>query len=156
VVSYGTHSNDFLLVEYGFILSRNRHDSITLDHIVLPLLSPFQKEILEQHAYLGSYYLTREGMCYRTQVAVRAMVTSGKRTKEFLDGGYDGMKEEGKMKRKTREVCRILRKEVEDAVEDLGRVKLEEDVKRVVSNRWKQIAGMLDEAEAVVMGDDAG
>lgn len=156
MVSYGTHSNDFLLVEYGFVLSRNRHDSVTLDHIILPLLSPLQKEILEQHAYLGSYYLTREGICYRTQVAIRAMVTSGKRIKEFLNGEYDGAKEEGKLRRKTREVCGILRKEVEDAVEGLGRVNLEEDVRRVVSHRWKQIGVMLDETEAVVMGDDAG
>ena len=36
-ISYGNHSNDFLLAEYGFILDENKWDEISLDELILPL-----------------------------------------------------------------------------------------------------------------------
>jgi hypothetical protein len=52
-VSYGTHSNDFLIIEYGFILNTNKHDYTTLDHLILPLLSEEQEETLKEDQFYG-------------------------------------------------------------------------------------------------------
>ena len=49
---YGTHNNDYLLIEYGFVLPDNKHDCIILDHIILPELIDSQRELLQEHNYL--------------------------------------------------------------------------------------------------------
>ncbi|KAF2401991.1 SET domain-containing protein [Trichodelitschia bisporula] len=72
VVSYGPHTNAFLLVEYGFTLKHNPHDTLCLDSVILPGLSEEQEEWLEAHNYLGGYVLSSSGFCFRTQVALRA------------------------------------------------------------------------------------
>lgn len=46
--SYGTHSNDYLLAEYGFLLSENVHDKICLDDFILPRLEEDHVLQLEQ------------------------------------------------------------------------------------------------------------
>jgi hypothetical protein len=55
---YGTHNNDYLLVEYGFILPDNKHDCIILDHVILPELTDPQQELLQEYNYLG--YVCRQ------------------------------------------------------------------------------------------------
>jgi hypothetical protein len=50
---YGTHNNDYLLVEYGFLLDENKHDCIQLDNLILPKLSTKMKTLLETLNYLG-------------------------------------------------------------------------------------------------------
>jgi hypothetical protein len=73
-LSYGARNNDCLLVDCkthipslmsrrkragsnvptdGFLLSNNRWDSISVDHLVLPKLSKTQKSVLEEMGYLG-------------------------------------------------------------------------------------------------------
>jgi hypothetical protein len=151
VVSYGTHSNDFLLIEYGFMLAKNKHDSTTLDEAIFSLLETASKEILEQYGYLGSYYLTATGVCYRTQVAVRAMVTSAKRMQEFLDGEYDGAKEEKKMRMMMKYVLQVFRAELEGATGGASEVNVSEHVKEVVLSRRREMIAMLDVAEAAMI-----
>ncbi|KAK7991519.1 hypothetical protein PG988_000313 [Apiospora saccharicola] len=43
-VSYGDHSNDFLLAEYGFLMTNNCWDVISIDDIVIPRLDEAGKE----------------------------------------------------------------------------------------------------------------
>ena len=72
-ISYGNHSNDFLLAEYGFILDENKWDEISLDEVILPLFSEGQKEKLKEAGFLGGFVLDGEMVCYRTQVALRLL-----------------------------------------------------------------------------------
>jgi hypothetical protein len=87
-VSYGTHSNDFLLVEYGFILhaSQNKWDEINIDEAILPLLSREQKDLLEEVGFLGGYVLDMSTLCHRTQVALRLLVMKPNQWRRFVDG----------------------------------------------------------------------
>ncbi|RAH53412.1 ribosomal N-lysine methyltransferase [Aspergillus piperis CBS 112811] len=57
-MSYGNHSNDFLLVEYGFTLPTNPSDSIYLDDIIFQDLSISQKQELAKQEIFGNYTLS--------------------------------------------------------------------------------------------------
>ncbi|KAJ9613983.1 hypothetical protein H2200_002119 [Cladophialophora chaetospira] len=102
-ISYGSHTNDFLLVEYGFILpaAENAHDAVALDAVVLPLLSAEQKKALERENYLGNYVLNNhqegedeggsesEVVCYRTTVALRLLCMPTRKWRRGLASGFD-------------------------------------------------------------------
>ncbi|KAL9099888.1 MAG: hypothetical protein Q9163_004663 [Psora crenata] len=52
--SYGGHSNDFLLVEYGFFLERNRWDTLPLDHLITQVfIDEGERKRLADAGYLG-------------------------------------------------------------------------------------------------------
>ena len=73
-ICYGRHGNDFLLAEYGFLLSPNEWDEVDLDDVLLPLLSEEQKEKLRDLGFLGRWVLdARTPGCFRTQVALRVL-----------------------------------------------------------------------------------
>ncbi|KAH7342382.1 hypothetical protein BKA65DRAFT_503985, partial [Rhexocercosporidium sp. MPI-PUGE-AT-0058] len=98
-ISYGNHSNDFLLAEYGFILAgdTNQWDEVELDCYVLGLLSADKKEVLEEEGFLGNYVLDRETVCYRTQVALRLACLPVGQWRRFVAGSDDGEKDQGKV-----------------------------------------------------------
>ncbi|PWY90273.1 ribosomal N-lysine methyltransferase [Aspergillus sclerotioniger CBS 115572] len=56
-MSYGSHSNDFLLVEYGFFLPTNPSDTIYLDDIIFQDLTTAQKKELAAQEIFGNYTL---------------------------------------------------------------------------------------------------
>ncbi|KAF4630581.1 hypothetical protein G7Y89_g7550 [Cudoniella acicularis] len=87
-ISYGNHSNDFLLAEYGFILpsGTNDWDEISLDAYIIPLFSPTQKKHLEDHGFLGKYVLDKETVCYRAQVALRILCVGLRKWERFVEG----------------------------------------------------------------------
>lgn len=94
-VSYGAHSNDFLLVEYGFVLpnNENMHDSINLDSVILPVSSLEQRRKLRAKQYLHEYTLFSPaangevtGVCWRTEVVARIGILSGEQWERFVDG----------------------------------------------------------------------
>jgi hypothetical protein len=131
----------------GFILPTNRHDSTTMDHIILPMLTASSRDILEQHDYLGEYYLTSTGFCYRTQVAIRAMVTSSRRMQDFLANEYDGQTEESKIQKKTREICGQFREHVKENIRAMEQATMRSHVMQTLNARWTQLSAMLDQAE---------
>lgn len=112
-ISYGNHSNDFLLVEYGFIIPddgehNNVHDALALDPVVLPLFTPSQRDLLASAGYLGNYFLnamtppltrtmTANGgepeindlVCYRTTTALRLLCMPLRKWKRGVSGGFD-------------------------------------------------------------------
>ncbi|RAL14890.1 ribosomal N-lysine methyltransferase [Aspergillus homomorphus CBS 101889] len=57
-MSYGSHSNDFLFVEYGFFLPTNPSDSIYLDDIIFQDLTLEQKKDLAAQDLFGNFELT--------------------------------------------------------------------------------------------------
>ncbi|MCJ1232371.1 hypothetical protein MMC14_000323 [Varicellaria rhodocarpa] len=72
-VNYGSHGNDFLLLEYGFILDENKWDEISLDEVMLPLFSEEQRHELKAAGFLGNYAVDAEAVSYRVQLALRLL-----------------------------------------------------------------------------------
>ena len=150
-ISYGAHSNDFLLVEYGFVLERNRWDEVELDEVLLPELTERQKGLLEEKGFLGNYVLDAETVCFRTEVAVRLLSMPLVRDWErFVDegeeGGEDGSEEV--QRRADRILVGILRTFLDKVwavkAELIEVTPGEEGQREMLMNRWRQIEGLLE------------
>ncbi|KAK5164335.1 uncharacterized protein LTR77_010031 [Saxophila tyrrhenica] len=97
LATYGAHSNDKLLVHYGFIhwpsdeTTPSPDDSISLDDAIMPKFSTDTREQLEHVGYCGGYMLTptTNEICFRTEVAVRATLLTANEWEYFLGSGED-------------------------------------------------------------------
>lgn len=168
-VSYGPHTNDFLLVEYGFILGENGNDSLPLDGLILEEVGGRDREVLKGDGFLGGYTLlcqpTRSGeeesgdeegskqrrvtgkawTCHRTQAVLRLMTLEEKRYTHFISGRDEGERDQAKV---DKELVRLLKKEqrrigdMEEEVEGLG----EGEQRCVLKRRWRQIRRIVGRA----------
>lgn len=159
-ISYGSHSNDFLLVEYGFILAQNHWDEVRLDEdVILPALTRRQREELEDVGFLGNYVLDNDTLCHRTQVALRQMAVTGRyggltmdEWRKFVSGLDDGEKSQAKVdaqavgllekyeattKTKEKELRKLTFQE-EDGDEDMN-----EGRRETLLRRWGQIQALV-------------
>jgi hypothetical protein len=170
-LSYGSHTNDFLLAEYGFILDSNQNDAISLDHLLLPLLIKEQAEALKEDGYHGNYTLSPKEptICHRTQVVLRLLVLDNRRYSAFVGGDDDGSKEQRKVNdylvgiltKYSRQIIEILEEleQLEADGADEGNIKRRQS-KRLLNDkdvtkaehrdvsvrRWKQIRDMVNAA----------
>ena len=158
-ISYGNHSNDFLLAEYGFILSsssgeENTWDEIPLDLLLLPLFNDGQKQALKDAHFLGRYVLDKDGVCYRTQVAVRLLCMSEGKWDKLVATGLEGSEKSQK------DVDDVLVKELKAyslVVNDhLERVEKEveglESQRDTLKRRWLQIQKLVENFLAKIEG----
>ncbi|RCI09576.1 hypothetical protein L249_3905 [Ophiocordyceps polyrhachis-furcata BCC 54312] len=95
LICYGKHSNDTLLVEYGFTLGEggaegpNPYEETCLDAYLCPLLSPAQSLRLEESGFWKRYMLDAETPCYRTVTALRICCLPSHHWPDVLDGSRD-------------------------------------------------------------------
>lgn len=117
-ISYGPHTNDFLLAEYGFILDKNANDSLSLDHLLIPLLSSEQVDGLKEDHFYGNYTLlpTRPVTCHRTQAVLRLLVLP-RRYAAFVGGIDDGAKEQPRMDKYLTEILTKYTRQIVDIIE---------------------------------------
>lgn len=74
LLSYGPHSNDFLLCEYGFVIpSGNKWNDLDISAIIMPLLKPKQIDYLKEHDYYGDYTISVDGPSFRTVVVLAVL-----------------------------------------------------------------------------------
>ena len=144
-VSYGNHSNDFLLVEYGFILAENRWDEICLDDIILSQFSEEQKLKLKEASFLGKYVLDKDMVCYRTQIALRLLCMPINRWQSLV---ADGLEDEDKYQLAVdRILLNSLKSYLHIVEEKLKQVEMLdcglESQRGILSRRWKQIRLLL-------------
>ncbi|KAF5011752.1 hypothetical protein FDECE_2163 [Fusarium decemcellulare] len=144
-VSYGPHSNDFLLTEYGFILGTNRWDEVYLDDVIIPRLNKSQRAELASVDFLGRYTLDDQTLgCHRTQVALRMLCCSPRQWQRFFDAEDDGNASQD-------EVNELLLESLKDFVEIIGETltKIDEieggsaGQRELLRQRWQQIESMV-------------
>jgi len=146
-ITYGNHSNDFLLVEYGFVLEVNDWDEVSLDEFILPLLGVQQQDMLERAGFLGKYILDKHTVCYRTQVALRSLSLSSRKWQRFVGGLDTGEKEQKGVDKILLKVLSLYRGEVSRVLAGLSEQHsgLSEH-KETLFRRFKQIDSMLTAA----------
>ena len=144
-VSYGPHSNDFLLVEYGFILDTNVCDSLPLDHLILSQLSSEQVAILKEDGFYGSYTLspTAPTICYRTQAVVRLLTLPARRYTAFVSGTDEGAGDQGKVNEYVINLLVKYERQIIEILDEVEELKVGEGVKSgqkdTLLRRWKQV-----------------
>lgn len=163
-MTYGCHSNDFLLCEYGFILptQSNKWDEVNIDMSIMPDLSADQKRHLDAEGFLGNYIFDRSTFCFRTQAAVRMMMIkdpSSPRNKarvdrwqRYLIGQEDGERERAAVEEYLRGLLEKLRTHGRDAwgqADDLE----EGSAKRLLLMRWQQVLAMVESVKADMIVD---
>ena len=174
-ISYGSHSNDFLLVEYGFILplEQNPNDALSLDDAILPLFSAEQKKLLSAADYLGNYVLNHhlddededDGMngdandeytasdlaCYRTTTALRLLCTPFRKWKRGLSRGFDDHDAyQSQVDSLLHQVLEAYLEKAEQRRQKVLLVDVEKDwipQKTVLVTRWDQILAQLKTAK---------
>lgn len=85
-ICYGPHSNDFLLVEYGFTLADNPWDETCLDPYLCPFFSASQRQHLQDAGFWERYVLDADTVCFRTQMALRILCLTPTQWRAVLDG----------------------------------------------------------------------
>ncbi|OQV03320.1 SET domain-containing protein [Cladophialophora immunda] len=153
-ISYGSHPNDFLLVEYGFILEENKWDEVSLDAVVLPLFSEKQKGMLEEAGYLGNYVLEAPSMqddgvaCYRTRVALRLLCMPLEKWNGCVTHGADDDDEyQSSVHELLRQPLKAYLEMVDSSLEQIARLKVGLPSQRdVLRRRWEQIGMYLTAA----------
>ena len=142
-IKYGSHGNDFLLVEYGFTLPPplNPWDETSLDEHLCPLLATAgQKATLEDAGFWGKYMLDRETACYRTHVALRTLVLTPLQWRAVLDGERDEGRDQGKVDAALVSVLRAYEEEIEDKIEEVEETTVGDELSREgLRDRWVQI-----------------
>ncbi|CAH0019210.1 unnamed protein product [Clonostachys rhizophaga] len=147
-IRYGSHSNDFLLVEYGFTIPspENPFDETALDPYLCPRFTPAQKELLEEEGFWTGYMLDSQTACYRTQTALRLLCLPEWQWRAVLDGQRDE-DEDGALV--DAELLKLLRKYEKDAratvteIDQLDKVG-EDESRRLLRERWIEIRQLID------------
>ncbi|KAM3068160.1 hypothetical protein ACMFMG_011209 [Clarireedia jacksonii] len=143
-ISYGSHNNDYLLGEYGFILDDNQCDSVSLDPWITPLLTPEHTENLREAGFLDNYALDSDGICYRTQVVLRILCLPLGRWTRFVNGSEAEEAAREAADRVLQGVLNAGRRETMEMIEKVGATDtgLREQRETIV-RRWNQIALLL-------------
>jgi hypothetical protein len=155
-VSYGTHTNDFLLVEYGFLLDDNSRDSIPLDHLLLPLLSSDQVAALKDDGFHGSYTLSAADplICHRTQAVLRLIVLDTRRYSAFVSGDDDGSRDQPRVNQYVIGILTKYSRHIMDVIEEVDQLRLSEEQTRP-KNRRESDTETTDSENAVMSGHRA-
>lgn len=169
-ISYGRHCNDFLLVEYGFVLERNEWDEVCLDEAVLPALTRTQKEELDAVGFLGNYVLDHETVCHRTQVALRILAVTGRygglamdTWRKFVNGLDDGERSQAKADALLVGLLEDYEENIKSKVKDAKKLQFEdgdgpedlnESRRDLLLGRWAQIRKLVKATVERLEGDD--
>jgi len=147
-ISYGNHSNDFLLAEYGFILDTNQWDEVSLDEWLLERFDEKQQEVLREAGFKGKYALDAEGVCYRTKIAVRLLCMPLNKWRRMVSVGLeDGDRYQSEVDEILMKVFQTFAK---DAYRKIQSVKSLDcglaNQRETLSRRWHQIRALLEAA----------
>ncbi|KAK0661515.1 Ribosomal lysine N-methyltransferase 2 [Lasiodiplodia hormozganensis] len=142
-LSYGPHSNDFLLIEYGFILDSNKWDETKLDDVILSKLYQDKKDALDECGFLGNYTIDSSQICHRTQVALRALVLPGKTWRRFADGFDDGERERESVDERLIKILKQYEREIDTVDDDIQKLPAS-DRRNTLEKRWDQIRDIVE------------
>lgn len=132
-ISYGAHSNEALLCEYGFVLHNNSDNSLNFDHQLSKVLRSWHLRLLMELGYYEDCTINGDGeISFRTEVAIRVSLLSEadceegtdgcRRLTQYVNGRIDGQAEDAEV---DRTLCRMVLNElkvIEAALVDLDEV----------------------------------
>jgi hypothetical protein len=141
-ISYSNHSNDYNLLEYGFIPDENPSDDAYIDDIIVPKLSESQKAELKKEDLLGEYPLGETTEEFRrTQAVLRLLSCTAKEFKRFLNDEEEGSAVQSRV---DEYLIKLLDEFLDDVVakrlREVDALKIGlEDQRALLTKRWTQI-----------------
>lgn len=125
-LSYGPHSNGFLMCEYGFTIPSNRWNDVDISSPIVKRLSEKQKLFLEENGYFDDYTIGHDGLSYRTEIALATLQESLPASSRKLRAFILGVSEGQAYAKGTRNIVREIMKEMrfrDDLQDDKDRIK---------------------------------
>lgn len=150
-VSYGNHSNDFLLAEYGFVMEDNRWDKVCLEDVILPKLNAAQKAQLESKGCLGPFTITSDSDsfgCRETRIALGLLCCTQEESHTVLEtAGEGGQASQLKVDNLLAQLLHELWEKSEETLRDLGETSVGRcEQRKLLVERWKQIQATVRKA----------
>ncbi|KAL7944333.1 hypothetical protein V8C42DRAFT_326509 [Trichoderma barbatum] len=146
LISYSRHSNDYNLLEYGFIPDENPSDGVYIDDVVIPKLSESHKEELKKRELLGEYPLDSSTDEFRrTQGVLRLLSCTTKQFHDYLDGNETGhIVQEQADAYLVGLLNEFLNEIIAKRLQSIAELKVgQEDQRAVLAKRWMQIEGLI-------------
>ncbi|OAR02762.1 hypothetical protein LLEC1_06616 [Akanthomyces lecanii] len=140
--SYGAHSNDFLLAEYGFVLADNPSDQLCLDSILLAKLPTEDKVALSERGLLGDYMLRIDSTpSDRAWIAMRGLADTVPQWDDWINGEEDAHGTLAKAQAMLPGLLAELRGEIEDHRRRITELRDEANAPKmdVLLQRWNHI-----------------
>jgi len=145
-IAYGAHPGDFLLVEYGFAAA-GRWDAVSLDAVLVPALAArrARRDALEAAGFWGGYALDAEGVCHRTEVALRLLCCPPAEWRRFVDGADAGEASQPRVDGLLRGFLGEYRETARGALARLAGIASGTEAQRdLLRTRWLQILALIE------------
>lgn len=145
-IRYGPHSNDFLLVEYGFTIGGdgNPSDETSLDPYLCPAFDAAQRRRLADAGFWEGYMLDARTACYRSQTALRMLCVTPGQWQAVLDGTRDEDQDEDAINAELLKVLRRYEKDIRGQMAEIDRTDAGTDAMRSsLRSRWAQIKDLV-------------
>ena len=147
-ISYGAHSNEALLCEYGFCMDDNPDDSLSLDDRLISMMKPYAVSLLMEIGYWEDYTLDERGRCsFRTEVALRALLLSEddciesswkcRRLMHYIQGRYDGYEESSEVQKLLETVLKAEVNHAEEMIKKIERADISHTPQKLLLTLWQ-------------------
>lgn len=129
--SYGPHSNEFLLCEYGFVLDVNKWNYIDASDYITPLLRPQHTDFLKKKSYFNDYTVNKDGMSFRTEIALATLQETAPDSSRRLNGLVDGHIHGAVYEKRSKTLLALILKKIAlDSIKKLANTDLSDSPRR--------------------------
>ncbi|CAH6719051.1 ribosomal lysine N-methyltransferase 2 [[Candida] jaroonii] len=146
-LSYGPHSNGFLLCEYGFVLPSNKWNDIDISRYIKQDLNEDQVKFLKQYEYFDNYTIGKvSGVSYRTEIALAVMQESKPFNSRKLLAYVKGLTDGESYGESSKEILHDILNEVESDISGKrAQIKeIHDESKRVIIQLYSDIEEIID------------
>lgn len=148
-ISYGAHSNEALICEYGFTIPSNSDNTLIIDALFAEILKPWQTRLLMEMGYFEDCTIDDNGYpSFRTDVTLRTALLDEdqcvegsdgcRRLTQYVNGRSSGRSEQAAVDRLLKDLLSVELRKIQDAISSLKRTERGNDPNMLLIRRiWR-------------------